>query len=207
MARSVKPHPELEEGPAELLQLPWPVSGMSTNDGKAADHDDDDALLDGKDIFSLLRQNAFWSTQAQPTIDMLQAGADELQRVAEVFVIAFAAAESQPEGIYSLRTLNPEGLPQETIIGFECRQDAERYACLLEVTMEPHTPKIARLGTLDFVDFCRERSYRCLMEPPGSRAVPPESSVDVTDWERCKMFRAGQYTALEDYQFITDTQV
>jgi len=46
----------------------------------------------------------------------------------QVFVILFGtdgSAESQ--GIYSLRTPGPEGLPCETIVAFESRTDALRY--------------------------------------------------------------------------------
>lgn len=64
-----------------------------------------------------------------------------------------------------------------------------RYTCLLEVTMHPHIPSVSALAPRDLVEFCQERGYRCLLEPAGSLVVPPESSVETTDWERGKMLR------------------
>lgn len=45
----------------------------------------------------------------------------------QVYVILFGVGQKHTsEGIYSLRGLTPEGLPLETIIAFECEEDAER---------------------------------------------------------------------------------
>ena len=46
---------------------------------------------------------------------------------AQVFVILFGVGTSETEGIYSLRALSgDDGLPQDTIIAFECEDDAVR---------------------------------------------------------------------------------
>lgn len=55
--------------------------------------------------------------------------------------------------------------------------------------MHPHIPSVSALAPHDLVEFCQERGYRCLLEPAGSLVVPPESSVETTDWERGKMLR------------------
>lgn len=44
----------------------------------------------------------------------------------QVHVVLFGLRENDQEGIYSLRALNSDGLPQETIIVFEDAEDAER---------------------------------------------------------------------------------
>ncbi len=45
----------------------------------------------------------------------------------QVFVILFGVGTSETEGIYSLRALSgDDGLPQDTIIAFECEDDAVR---------------------------------------------------------------------------------
>ncbi len=45
----------------------------------------------------------------------------------QVFVILFGVGTSDTEGIYSLRALSgDDGLPQDTIIAFECEDDAVR---------------------------------------------------------------------------------
>ena len=47
--------------------------------------------------------------------------------LAQVFVILFGVGTSDTEGIYSLRALSgDDGLPQDTIIAFECEDDAVR---------------------------------------------------------------------------------
>lgn len=107
----------------------------------------------------------------------------------QVYVILFGLDNSQQEGIYSLRALGPDGMPQDTIIAFQSRDDADRYACLLEVTMEPHTPHVYSIAATELYDFCRERCYRCCLEPSGTLLIPPDYNVGLTDWERASKLR------------------
>lgn len=44
----------------------------------------------------------------------------------QVFVILFGVGERDVEGIYSLREVTEEGMPQETIVAFESEEDALR---------------------------------------------------------------------------------
>ena len=44
----------------------------------------------------------------------------------QMYAILFGVGEQDTEGIYSLRALNDDGLPQETIIVFEGEDDATR---------------------------------------------------------------------------------
>ena len=54
------------------------------------------------------------------------AGNDKWSRM-QVFVILFGVGSTETEGIYSLRVISrEEGLPQDTIIAFSAKEDAER---------------------------------------------------------------------------------
>lgn len=88
-------------------------------------------------------------------------------------------------------------MPCEIIMVFELQEDAERYACLLEASMEPHHPRVFSINTQLMVRFCREHGYHCRMEPAGSLTVPPEHSVTLTDWERVKNLRNGAWMVLD----------
>jgi hypothetical protein len=87
----------------------------------------------------------------------------------QVFVLLFgvasdgAATGAASEGIYSLRSVDSEGLPQETILAFEDDEEAQRYAGLLEATM-PHTPSICAIPPTDLLSFCLESQYSCRLE-------------------------------------------
>lgn len=112
----------------------------------------------------------------------------------EVFVILFGtdgSAESQ--GIYSLRTPGPEGLPCETIVAFESRTDALRYCALVEATMERSLcPSVAGLPPPELDAFCRDQGYSCRLELAGSLLMPPETRVvGLTEWERALRLRQG----------------
>jgi hypothetical protein len=68
--------------------------------------------------------------------------------------------ERDQEGIYSLRALSQDGLPRETIIAFESEEDAQRYAGLLEATME-HVPNVCSIPPQELLDFCTDAGYSC----------------------------------------------
>lgn len=61
-------------------------------------------------------------------------------------VILFGVDSGDAEGIYSLRALTDDDtVPTDTIVAFECLQDAERYATLLEATMS-HKPDVVPIS-------------------------------------------------------------
>lgn len=43
-------------------------------------------------------------------------------------MILFGVGERDTEGIYSLRAFGADAIPHETIIAFECEEDAQRCA-------------------------------------------------------------------------------
>lgn len=116
-----------------------------------------------------------------------------------IHVILFGVSEGDPEGIYSLRAQLPGGeqLPQETIIGFEDAEDAQRYAGLLEATME-HPSSVVPINPSELLEFCRASGYHCRLERPGSQFMPPYYNVDVTDWERSLRLRSGIWDVMAE---------
>jgi Protein of unknown function (DUF3110) len=49
--------------------------------------------------------------------------------LSQVYVILFGVGSTDTEGIYSLRVMSrDDGLPQDTIIAFSCKEDADRCA-------------------------------------------------------------------------------
>ncbi|KAK9817727.1 hypothetical protein WJX72_001284 [[Myrmecia] bisecta] len=118
-------------------------------------------------------------------------------KTSNVFVILFGVGEAETEGIYSLRAMSrEEELPQDTIIAFAEEEDAERYAGLLEATME-HAPNVCPIEPAELMDFCKDSGYNCRFEPRGSLLIPPDYNVGLTDWERSLKLREGQWSVLE----------
>eukprot|EP00198_Chlamydomonas_reinhardtii_P002931 XP_001692267.1 predicted protein [Chlamydomonas reinhardtii] len=116
----------------------------------------------------------------------------------QVYVILFGVGERDTEGIYSLRAFRPDdGLPHETIIAFECEEEATRYACLLEASMD-HTPHVCSIPPRELLSFCLDQTYSCRLEPRGSLLIPPDFNVSVTDWERSLRLREGNSDELAD---------
>lgn len=76
-----------------------------------------------------------------------------------MYVILFGVGERDTEGIYSLRAFGGDGVPHETIIAFESEEDAQRYAALLEASMD-HTPNVCSIPPRELVFFCMEQDYR-----------------------------------------------
>ncbi|GAX83061.1 hypothetical protein CEUSTIGMA_g10487.t1 [Chlamydomonas eustigma] len=152
----------------------------------------------GDDLMAVLRKSHLWALKNRPSVNLLTADMNTLARIPEVYMIMFKArTREEEEGIYSLRATGPDGLPKEMILAFEDRDDADRYAGQLEVTMEPHKPTVCEIQVKMLVSFCQDRGYQCRCEPCGSVLMPPEASVGLTDWERTKKLRSGHFQVLE----------
>lgn len=102
-----------------------------------------------------------------------------------VHVLLFDAGSDQ-EGIHSLE-LNG----RTVVLLFEVRDDAERYAGLLEAQDFP-TPTVEALDRQEMEAFCREAGYEARFVPGGFLPqsaedrlllAPPEHNMDVTNWQ------------------------
>jgi hypothetical protein len=102
-----------------------------------------------------------------------------------VHVLLFDAGSDQ-EGIHSLE-LNG----RTVVLLFEMRDDAERYAGLLEAQDFP-TPTVEALEREEMEAFCREAGYEARFVPEGFLPqsaedrlllAPPEQNRDVSNWQ------------------------
>ena len=102
-----------------------------------------------------------------------------------VHVLLFDAGSDQ-EGIHSLE-LNG----RTVVLLFEVRDDAERYAGLLEAQDFP-TPTVEALDREEMEAFCREAGYEARFVPSGFLPqtaedrlllAPPEHNMDVSNWQ------------------------
>ena len=102
-----------------------------------------------------------------------------------VHVLLYNAGDDQ-EGIHSLEL---EG--RTIVLLFEERDDAERYAGLLEAQDFP-TPSVEALEREDMEAFCREAGYEARFVPGGFLPqsaedrlliAPPEQNRDVSTWQ------------------------
>ncbi|GIM12826.1 hypothetical protein Vretimale_16056 [Volvox reticuliferus] len=133
---------------------------------------------------------------SQPGMDLFRVCSRTWNRLRQVFVILFGVGERETEGIYSLRAFSNDGSPHETIIAFECEEEAQRYAGLLEASMD-HKPHVCSIPPLELLSFCLDQTYACRLEPKGSLLIPPDFNVAITDWERSLRLRDGKFAVLD----------
>ena len=106
-----------------------------------------------------------------------------------VHVLLFDAGSDQ-EGIHSLE-LNG----RTVVLLFEKRDDAERYAGLLEAQDFP-TPSVEALNRDEIEAFCRQAGYEARFVPGGFMPqtaeerlllAPPEHNLDVSNWQGAEL--------------------
>jgi hypothetical protein len=115
-----------------------------------------------------------------------------------VHVLLFDAG-SESEGIHSLE-LNGVTV----VLLFEDRDDAERYAGLLEAQDFP-TPSVEAIERSEMEEFCVNAGYEARFVPAGFLPqtaedrlliAPPERNMDVTSWrEQAEAGTAGPLSA------------
>eukprot|EP00898_Chlorokybus_atmophyticus_P008132 jgi/Chlat1/831/Chrsp104S01180 len=113
----------------------------------------------------------------------------------QVYVLLFNAG-SNDEGIYVLQKDDEtDNGPENVVLAFEAEEDAERFMGLLEaqLTMRPTVQSIApdSLQT-----FCQESCYTVQVACEGELVYPPESTVEMSDWERVTRLRNGEFEVL-----------
>ena len=100
-------------------------------------------------------------------------------------VLLFDAGSDQ-EGIHSLELGG-----RTVVLLFEDRDDAERYAGLLEAQDFP-VPTVELLDRFELEQFCREAGYEARFVPANYRPekdedrlllAPPERNMDVSTWK------------------------
>ena len=94
----------------------------------------------------------------------------------QVYVLLFNAGTDN-EGIHSLQT---DG--KNTVLVFEDEDDATRFALMLEAQDFP-SPTVEEFDQRDIEEFCAEAGFEAKLVASGALMVPPENSVDQTDWD------------------------
>ncbi|PPT05292.1 hypothetical protein CKA32_000615 [Geitlerinema sp. FC II] len=101
-------------------------------------------------------------------------------------------ARTENEGIHTIRLATPDGRERNIVMMFESRDDAERYALLLEA-QDFHVPTVEEFDSEEIEEFCGTCNYEAKLIPEGfvpqsaeERIFlsPPETNLDDTDWER-----------------------
>lgn len=92
-----------------------------------------------------------------------------------VFVLLFNA-RTENEGIHTLKVGD-----RNVVLMFESEDDATRFGLMLEA-QDFGSPAIEEFDAEDIEEFCESTSYDCQLVPEGTLAMPPESSVEQTDW-------------------------
>jgi hypothetical protein len=110
-----------------------------------------------------------------------------------VHVLLFDAGSEQ-EGIHSLEING-----RTVVLLFEERDDAERYAGLLEAQDFP-VPTVERLDRHEMEEFCSQAGYEARFVPSGFvpenpedrlLIAPPERNMDVSTWQEAATPEAG----------------
>lgn len=120
----------------------------------------------------------------------------EVPNERHVYILVFGAGTGN-EGVYSLQERTREDVPVDIILAFPSYEDASRYATLLEAEMN-QTPIVEAALPNELMYTCAEGGYRCKVARRGALLVPPEKTVEMTDWERANALRKGQWTVAEE---------
>ena len=102
----------------------------------------------------------------------------------QVFILLFNAGTDN-EGIHTLKVSEPVtggSSLQDVVLAFEAEDDATRYALLLEAQDFP-AATVEGMDRAEVEEFCRGSGLEMKFVPEGTLAVPPETSVETTDWQ------------------------
>jgi hypothetical protein len=80
------------------------------------------------------------------------------------------------EGIHTLQTAE-----RNLVLMFESEDDAIRYGLMLEAQDFP-CPSVEKIDSEEIEEFCLSAGYDCKIVEAGTLAIPPEYSVNETDW-------------------------
>jgi hypothetical protein len=110
-------------------------------------------------------------------------------------VLTFHRPDAE-EGIYSLRKLNDEGLPEDNILAFTTFEDAFRFKTLLDAELHL-TPYVQFASRFELNHACEIGGYKCRVVNEGTLVTPPAKTVRITDWERRTALLNGNWSVKE----------
>ena len=106
----------------------------------------------------------------------------------QVFVLLFNA-RTENEGIHTLRIGD-----RNIVLMFEIEDDATRVGVLLEAQDFPPVT-VEAFESEEIEGFCREAGYEAKLITDGTLMIPPENSVEQTDWDPDNPPEKGDATA------------
>ena len=110
-------------------------------------------------------------------------------------VLTFHAPGAE-EGIYSIRKLNKEGLPEDNILAFTKFEDAFRFKTLLDAELHL-TPYVQFASRFELNHACDVGGYKCRVVNEGTLVTPPSNTLCITDWERRTALLNGNWSVKE----------
>ncbi|MGF1515244.1 MAG: DUF3110 domain-containing protein [Elainellaceae cyanobacterium] len=95
-----------------------------------------------------------------------------------IYVLLFDAG-TDSEGIHTLKTSDNRNV----VLMFEDPDDAERYTLMLEA-QDFRVPTVEPFDREEIEEFCQGAGYEYKLVERGDLEVPPEDSVELTDWDK-----------------------
>ena len=97
-----------------------------------------------------------------------------------VFVLLYNDPDRNGNG--GIHTLVDRSSGRNKVLLFASEDDATRFALMLEAQDFP-TPTPEEIDDEEVIGFCRDAKYEWELVPEGSLVLPPEHSIDKTDWQ------------------------
>ena len=94
-----------------------------------------------------------------------------------VYILLFNAGTNN-EGIHTIQVGD-----RQKILMFQQEDDATRFAMMLEAQDFPE-PTVEEIDSEEVKAFCEKADYDSELIEPGQLALPPETNVEKTDWEK-----------------------
>ena len=114
----------------------------------------------------------------------------------DLFHIITFHKPDEEEGVYALRKLNNEGLPEHFIVAWRNFDDVFRYKVLLDAEMQRSSYiQFASQYELDYM--CETGNYTCRIVDDGILVTPPTETMKTTDWERRSALLNGRWSVRE----------
>lgn len=107
---------------------------------------------------------------------------------ASVFILVF-----DYDGLYSIQERTRDDIPENIILAFHSYDDALRYGTFLDTSMG-QIPSVEMIHSSVLKSFCSDSGYKCSVATPGAILLPPNGTVEVTDCERSRALRRGEWT-------------
>ena len=103
---------------------------------------------------------------------------------------------NEEEGIYAVRKLNSDGLPENCIVAWRNFDDAFRYKTLLDAEMKRYS-YIQFASHFELCYMCELGNYNCRVVNDGVLVTPPTETVKTTDWECRSALLNGRWSVRE----------